>query len=833
MPKKTKPQMSKAFKKGDVDALFRSVDRRAEEIALPYGPLPHNESTELLEKIVTTILSEPDKVIIKRKPKDIPTHIEVTLDGVKYNLTQMLKEADLRTIDIEEATKEHYVNFVKKKAKHGGSAQKAIFEDDDQLNLMGLAGKDEVTNPTEEQIRKLDTKHDFDDLHYAELMALNIYTQGYYSVLNGILRGRLNPFEADVDTASYDSQMKEALCHIALANSGLNKVPEVPLPAGTRAFRYDDKNLPKTVLDQRKESADRVPGKPLVVRESGFVSTSLEKPSEDFDAEYRTVFTNVTGRNVGAISFYPGERELLMPPTDIVYVAHFKKHHKHYFLAKPVRALRDTPEEKTQEEKEFDTWLSKQSAAEESAITQLKSELETTSESQKELFKEKTTLMEETGDHTLALLDLIENLHRMLSEHIKPDSLSAETKIYNQIIGKKAYYKAAPHEFANLVRLAQNYQDDIKKIKIPTKLSKQQEFIDCLSQMQNHLEQGKKLAETLDNIESREALLQAQRDSLRKQIEKTPTAQPRPYAHAPRRGTPVVRTRAIYRAQGGALPTVGKPYYMLDGTAKHIEFVYQKFLSKPYNRDLKKFDDNDWNLKVEGKGKIERPNHGLAHTLRVTALVPLVHEFLKAYSPQKENFEALDAKTLKRCQYIALFKVIGRENELGFKDAQTLYEEGATDVNLYSKFKDNSRKALVDYTLHHHDKDIDFRSKKELEQWHEYLDSGNPNLPGEIAKILRIAHNLDLMRCYDHRQFKHTIKSLKEDLGGNEEAATRLLEYVRGLMDATGNRVMGFGEDQDYNDDLFYDCSTDYKTCLAQINSVPKPAVRLSPRPEA
>ena len=90
------------------------------------------------------------------------------------------------------------------------------------------------------------------------------------------------------------------------------------------------------------------------------------------------------------------------------------------------------------------------------------------------------------------------------------------------------------------------------------------------------------------------------------------------------------------------------------------------------------------------------------------------------------------------------------------------------------------------------------------------------------------------MRCYDERQFKNAaLKHLTKSLGGNEEAAKRLCDYVYDLMKATGNRVMGYGEDCDYDDDLFYDCSTDYQKCLKQIASVPKPRVKEQPKPTA
>ncbi len=795
--KKIEKKMSAAFKAGKITDIFTTSQQGTEGYALPFGPIAKNESTQIFEEIVRNILNNPSNVKIKRIPKDAPTHIQVKIGDQKYNLSEIIKNMDLRTVLLDEESIRKYTDFVLKETVDGGSVEKCKITDDDQLDLMGHSGEDKVINPTENEVRMLDKKGRFTDLHYGELMAVNIYTQGYFSVINGLLRGRINPFAKDasdiIDDNDYQKSMMEALCHIAISNSGLNKTPEVAIPSDTMVFRYDDSNLPQAVLDKRIESADRVPGNPLIVRESAFVSTSKKKPSDDFSAEYRTVFKDVVGRDVSDISYYPDEREFLMPPTDIVYLAHKEARGNHYFLAKPVQVAREASVDlRTKEEKEFSAWLDKTKAKEEIEKENITQSKLSTDKEISQNYRQITAVFDSAKGY---LNESYNQIHILLNDRKVNKSKDPDVNNFllnlQKLVKNEVYYKQVAEELPMFNKAIDDLLNECQKNRKLNKLPAVQKLIQL--QSKNHV-----LVETMQVLAKQKSELEIQSEQFKKGLNQIPTLSP-PSPNMSSRKAAFVKSQP-HRGRGGYLPAVGKDYLSLDSTAKHIEYVYRHFLSKPYNKDLKKFDDNDWNLRTE-KGKIERPNHALAHTLRVAALVPIVLDFLKEYNPDKDEYNAIDAKTLKRCQYVALFKVIGRENELGFRDAKELFDNDETQVNLYTKFKENSREALVAYTLKHYDKDIDFSSKNELNQWHEYLDSGNPDLPGAIAQVLRIAHNLDLMRCYDERQYKNAaVKHLTKCLGGNEDAAHRLCDYVHELMKATGNRVMGYGEHCDYKE---------------------------------
>lgn len=61
----------------------------------------------------------------------------------------------------------------------------------------------------------------------------------------------------------------------------------------------------------------------------------------------------------------------------------------------------------------------------------------------------------------------------------------------------------------------------------------------------------------------------------------------------------------------------------------------------------------DWSLNTPS-GLVPRPNHGIAHTLRVAQLVPVIAEFLKAYSGDPK-FQKLTQKKYKSTIHDVIF----------------------------------------------------------------------------------------------------------------------------------------------------------------------------------
>ena len=186
------------------------------------------------------------------------------------------------------------------------------------------------------QVLKNKAGSDLKELHLGELAALNIYTQGYYKNINGLLRG-MKPFQHGSPT--YQRDMRELILHIGVALSGVNKGKSSKLPM---TYRYD-KNLPEEILKQRIKCAQSKGANIITFEDAAFVSSALVAPLRDFKGRYRTVFHGLHGLNVSSISYYPKEREFLIPPSKMKYLTHqIDRKGQHYFLACPVIAPTST-----------------------------------------------------------------------------------------------------------------------------------------------------------------------------------------------------------------------------------------------------------------------------------------------------------------------------------------------------------------------------------------------------------------------------------------------------------------------------------------------------------
>lgn len=232
------------------------------------------------------------------------------------------------------------------------------------------------------------------------------------------------------------------------------------------------------------------------------------------------------------------------------------------------------------------------------------------------------------------------------------------------------------------------------------------------------------------------------------------------------------------------------------------DYVYDNYLSKAYtDREC----TWDWVLHT-AHSQIERPNHGLAHSMRVAHLVPVVAHFFTQHTNDNEfNFTK---KQMQLIQIAALFSVVGRENDAGFGD----------NKEKYMQFRLKSAQAF-EYYAHHHLK----LSPSEIKHYtHIVLKMGSPDEQSAEFKILNFAHKLDLLRCYSAEQIQ---KSITEPLNHYlpESETQKLLDYAEDLLYATGDRVYVGKNPQDYNKALFCKTSTCAKACIEAIAQVEVP----------
>lgn len=237
-----------------------------------------------------------------------------------------------------------------------------------------------------------------------------------------------------------------------------------------------------------------------------------------------------------------------------------------------------------------------------------------------------------------------------------------------------------------------------------------------------------------------------------------------------------------------------------------IRFVYRDFLSKSY--DLVMVDEVDWSMmdwQLSHAGKVvPRPNHGLVHTMRSSSYVSFVVQY---YLDQHENkMSAKQVGDLKRAvpwlQLCMLFFVAARRNEIGFHHNPVVYQGFRVACGEALKHflisKGCADKQAIDYFS---DAVVNCYSKDD-----------------PVHRILRICHDLDLMRCIDSSVYKNKLAGISAYLG--DEHTNRLSHLVLRLLEYTGDRIMADNLHlRHYQLDQFVICSTDIDRCLEQIES--------------
>lgn len=250
----------------------------------------------------------------------------------------------------------------------------------------------------------------------------------------------------------------------------------------------------------------------------------------------------------------------------------------------------------------------------------------------------------------------------------------------------------------------------------------------------------------------------------------------------------------------------------LEGLTEECQYVYDQFLSKTFTEDWLLLD---WELETP-LGKIPRPNHGIAHVMRVAQLLPFVAHFLA--SRDTTDYFHFSQREIHMMQISALFSIVGRRNEAGFYD-ETINGFG------YKSYKKESASAFRKYT---YEKRLFLMTEEEIEQYaHDILKMGNPKNGSGSGTVLTLAHKLDLIRCYNCpiRVRQSIYDALNVYLP--DEDIVILMQYAEDLLHATGNRVFCGKQETDYNLPLFYAVNTNVEACLNAILSVESPVPTL------
>ena len=262
--------------------------------------------------------------------------------------------------------------------------------------------------------------------------------------------------------------------------------------------------------------------------------------------------------------------------------------------------------------------------------------------------------------------------------------------------------------------------------------------------------------------------------------------------------------------------------------------LYVEYLSRPYNAAYKKFCSHDWELATifsyptHAKVVTPRPNHGLAHTVRVVHIFPLALRLLLKH--RGEDASSVTLRDVHLAQYLLLFAVVGRECEIGWDEAMQLQssmrQKGVKDFpNLYEELKRKSKEALRASLAKSSPASLQL-SKSEMKVCESMLDLGPAAEKSILTYAMKLAHDVDIMRCKGTAEFDEYIEFEFVDALGVQGAKT-LCDYMYQLNKATGDRCRGYGVLHDYElkTNLFHRCSTEIDYLLEVLSTVKQPAM--------
>lgn len=228
-----------------------------------------------------------------------------------------------------------------------------------------------------------------------------------------------------------------------------------------------------------------------------------------------------------------------------------------------------------------------------------------------------------------------------------------------------------------------------------------------------------------------------------------------------------------------------------------IGYLYKHHLSTAFS-DKSCLDD--WEVSIPFKDTIQRPNHGLRHTLCVAALVPIATRLLNASN----------ARMSLITQVAGLFFVVGRKNECSFHD----------NPQLFSQFRHDSAK--IGYQIL-----TQFQTKlgwtqAEIERCQQLilnydLPKNDSWFPYQLS--LRIAHNADVLRFLPENIEQEIMQAFLPYL--SQESIDFVLNYAHCFQEVTGERMMT-DPPSDYQSH-FYEASTDPHYCLERMLEVAAP----------
>lgn len=298
--------------------------------ALIAGPLNISTDTQNLMRVAADFLNDQISEVKIENNK----YILYYENGNTFDLSACISNANLSHISFDE--KDLHQKFVDFAYRQGSTD--STYKDFNKIHPYMRRGGG--TSVVPEFFRTLDpdgTK--LSHLSDAEIAGINIYTNEYFDAMNDFLEGKIKVSIGSV------IRLKEVILSSVFCAAGLNKTP-----IKTYHTSYRGSSSQGDALEKKKQLAKDG----AIVYEKGFTSTSSGAAMKDWVDSSALIFMDgVLGQDVSLISAQPGEREVLIIPTQIQYLGSYEEEGKTYFLVRSIRTLSGlTPEFQLQRNKQ-------------------------------------------------------------------------------------------------------------------------------------------------------------------------------------------------------------------------------------------------------------------------------------------------------------------------------------------------------------------------------------------------------------------------------------------------------------------------------------------------
>ncbi|MDR3490866.1 MAG: SidE phosphodiesterase domain-containing protein [Gammaproteobacteria bacterium] len=249
-----------------------------------------------------------------------------------------------------------------------------------------------------------------------------------------------------------------------------------------------------------------------------------------------------------------------------------------------------------------------------------------------------------------------------------------------------------------------------------------------------------------------------------------------------------------------------------------VQVAYDEYLSKPFKDSHLCSSD----LKYQD---VERPNHGLAHTMRTIIYLDAVIDFFVKHAVTKEEREVLNtlsSEEREKLKIVLAFYVTGRQSEVSW----------LTHANDTLRYRDASIQFLKKYVKNDSNwtsEDIEKYSK--LLEYHK--EKSGDLKQDTLYNVVLIAHKFDLARCYNASQMNQIMNLCFPNGGNDHEVAKsdwiKLKKWSIERIKATGDRLFNHvnkegeyvADNQSYDDTKFIPASKDPLACHKILSDIP------------